>query len=164
MASTLERVAQEPGTGEVRDRPDGFDPGKLDSYVGYHLRLAQNASFRGFKRKTGEGNLKPGWFAVLSLIGDNPGITPMALARGSGRDKSSLTPILRDMLAGGFIARSATENDRRSYGLTLTDLGRDKLELLSAHAVDHDAQLDAIVGERKQEFIAILRRIAAEID
>jgi len=164
LTTTLENISREPGDGELRDQTDGFDPGTLDSYVGYHLRLAQNASFRAFKRTTGEGNLKPGWFAVLSLIGDNPGITPMALARGSGRDKSSLTPILRDMIAGRFIARSATANDRRSYGLTLTESGRDKLQLLSAHAVDHDAKLDAIVGERKQEFIEILRRIATEID
>lgn len=141
-----------------------FDPGVLDSYIAYHLRLAQNASFRAFQRKTGQHDLKPGWFAVLSLIGDNPGITPMSLSRGSGRDKSTLTPVLRDMLKGGYVERTASTKDRRSYGLTLTEIGRRRLAELSAHAADHDARLDAIVGDRKAELIAILRRIAAEID
>lgn len=141
-----------------------FEPGILDGYIAYHLRLAQNASFRAFQRKTGQHDLRPGWFAVLSLIGDNPGITPMSLSRGSGRDKSTLTPVLRDMLKGGYVKRTASTRDRRSYGLTLTEAGRRRLAELSAHAADHDARLDAIVGERKAELIAILKRVAAEID
>lgn len=150
---------------EAGHRPGAeFDPGILDSYIAYHLRLAQNASFRAFQRKTGQHDLKPGWFAVLSLIGDNPGITPMSLSRGSGRDKSTLTPVLRDMLKGGYVERTASTKDRRSYGLTLTEIGRRRLAELSAAAADHDARLDAIVGERKAELIAILKQIAAEID
>jgi hypothetical protein len=113
-----------------REEPDpdarksaAFEAGMLDGYIAYHLRLAQNASFRAFQRKTGQHDLKPGWFAVLSLIGDNPGITPMTLSRGSGRDKSTLTPVLRDMLAGGYIERIASTTDRRSYGLTADRCG-----------------------------------------
>ena len=153
------------GHAKASHRPAGdFDPGILESYIAYHLRLAQNASFRAFQRKTGQHDLKPGWFAVLSLIGDNPGITPMSLSRGSGRDKSTLTPVLRDMLKGGYVERTASTKDRRSYGLTLTEAGRQRLAELSAHAADHDARLDVIVGERKAELIGILKRIAAEID
>lgn len=154
-----------------REEPDpdarksaAFEAGMLDGYIAYHLRLAQNASFRAFQRKTGQHDLKPGWFAVLSLIGDNPGITPMTLSRGSGRDKSTLTPVLRDMLAGGYIERIASTTDRRSYGLMLTDAGRRRLAELSAKAAEHDARLDAIVGDGKPALIALLRRIATEID
>lgn len=141
-----------------------FDPGILDSYIAYHLRLAQNASFRAFQRKTGQHDLKPGWFAVLSLIGDNPGITPMALSRGSGRDKSTLTPVLRDMIKGGYVERTASTSDRRSYGLSLTAAGERRLAQLSAQAAEHDTRLDTIVGESKDELIALLKRIAAEIE
>jgi len=63
------------------------DLGLLGGYIGYHLRMAQAASFRAFKRHTGVSSLRPGWYAVLSLIDDNPGITPIALSRASGRDK-----------------------------------------------------------------------------
>lgn len=145
-------------------RSQEFEPGILDGYIAYHLRLAQNASFRAFQRKTGQHDLKPGWFAILSLIGDNPGITPMALSRGSGRDKSTLTPVLRDMIKGGYVERTASTSDRRSYGLSLTPAGERRLAELSAQAADHDARLDTIVGDRKPELIALLRRIAAEIE
>jgi DNA-binding MarR family transcriptional regulator len=165
LADSVTQRARNGADPAMQARPQaGFEPGVLDAYVGYHLRLAQNASFRAFQRKTGQADLKPGWFAILSLIGDNPGIAPVALARGSGRDKSTLTPVLREMMEGGFVERKATENDRRSYGLSLTQAGREKLLLLAAHAAEHDRRLDAIVGEKKAELIGILRRIAAEID
>jgi DNA-binding MarR family transcriptional regulator len=140
------------------------DLGLLENYIGFHLRLAQNASFKAFKRHTGESDLRPGWFAILSLIGGNPGITPLALSRASGRDKSTITPVLRDLTRVHLIARKPVPGDRRSYALFLTPAGEEKLASLSKHAASHDAELDAIVGERKGELLALLRRIAAEID
>ncbi len=137
--------------------------GQLDGYIGYHLRLAQNASFRAFQRKSGRADLKPGWFAVLSLIGDNPGITPAAVSRAAGRDKSTLTPILRDLEKHLYVTSEPRAGDRRSYGLSLTDLGRERLAELAAHAAEHDRTLDAIAGERKAELIALLRRITEEL-
>ena len=167
FALTRTMTARSPALGSEKAASDprsDLDLGVLDGYIGYHLRLAQNASFRAFQRRTGQADLKPGWFAVLSLIGDNPGITPMVLARGSGRDKSTLTPIVREMMKGGFVERSETVHDRRSYGLKLTGKGRERLAMLAACAAEHDAKLDAILGERKVELLAVLRRIAAEIE
>ncbi len=145
--------------------PDGpVNLGELDDYIGFHLRLAQNASFKAFKRLTGESDLRPGWFAVLSLIGSNPGITPMVLSRASGRDKSTMTPILRDLMRAQLISREPLPRDRRSYALRLTAAGREKLERLALHAARHDEELDELVGERKQELLDLLRRIAMNLD
>lgn len=138
--------------------------GKLDDYIGFHLRLAQNASFRAFQRKTGQSDLRPGWFALLSLINDNPGITPMTLSRASGRDKSTLTPLLRDMIRDGFVEKQPIARDRRSYALFATAVGAARLADLSRHAAEHDRRLDRIVGERKAELLNLLRRITAEIE
>ncbi|MEX0404712.1 MarR family transcriptional regulator [Aquibium sp. LZ166] len=137
--------------------------GDLETYIGYHLRLAQNASFRAFQRKSGRADLRPGWYAVLSLIGDNPGITPMALSRAAGRDKSTLTPVLRDLTRHDYVASTPHPGDRRSYGLSLTDLGRERLSELADHAAAHDRVLDNIVGEEKERLIALLRRITEEL-
>lgn len=143
---------------------DGVSLGPLDNYIGFHLRLAQNASFQAFKRHTGETDLRPGWFAVLSLIGTNPGITPMALSRASGRDKSTLTPVLRDLMRSQLVKRKPIPADRRSYALYLTEAGEEKCAALSEQAARHDQQLDALVGDRKQELLGLLRLIAASLD
>jgi DNA-binding MarR family transcriptional regulator len=138
--------------------------GELENYIAFHLRLAQNASFKAFKRHTGENRLRPGWFAVLMIIRNNPGITPMALSRASGRDKSTITPVLRDLLQERLIDRIANPRDKRSYGLSLTAAGEEKLRHLAACAAEHDRELDEIVGEQKSELIRLLRRIVAVLD
>ena len=144
--------------------PAEFQLGLLADYIGFHLRQAQNASFKAFKRQTGEPDLRPGWFAVLALIDVNPDITPILLSRASGRDKSTLTPIIRDLTHRQLIRRTPSAHDKRSYTLALTPAGREKLATLAVHAAVHDGKLDEIAGPKKAELIAILRRIAALLD
>lgn len=154
-----------PGNGKMEVPAEGpVRLGKLDDYIGFHLRLAQGASFRAYKRQTGEPSLRPGWFAVLSLIGDNPGITPMALSRASGRDKSTITPVLRDLQREKLIRREDVPTDRRSYALHLTEEGARKLAHLAESAERHDRELDAIVGDQKRALLDLLRRIVAELE
>ena len=138
--------------------------GALGCNIAFHLRLAQDASFRAFKRHTGESDLRPGWYAVLTLINANPGITPMVLSRASGRDKSTLTPILRDLIRHRLVEQAPMPNDRRSYTLVLTSEGEDRLARLTAHAEAHDRQIDELVGARKKELIELLRRITNSLD
>jgi DNA-binding MarR family transcriptional regulator len=146
------------------DGGGAVDLGGLDGLIGFHLRMAQAASFRAFKRQAGFRNLRPGWFAVLSIIADNPGITPIALSRASGRDKSTITPVLRDLVREKLILREPIPADRRSYALRLTEAGIETLAHLAACAAEHDRELDAIVGDAKDQLLALLRRIEAELD
>jgi DNA-binding MarR family transcriptional regulator len=137
--------------------------GVLGDYIGFHLRMAQGASFRAFQRHTGVSKLKPGWFAVLTLIDNNPGITPVTLSRASGRDKSTLTPVLRDLTREKLIRREGVPSDRRSYALHLTPAGAETLAHLAACAAAHDRELDEIVGDQKPMLIDLLRRIVTEL-
>jgi DNA-binding MarR family transcriptional regulator len=137
--------------------------GALEDYIGFHLGLAQAAAFRAFKRHAGIPGLRPGWFAVLSLINDNPGITPVAISRASGRDKSTITPVLRDLTRERMIAREEIPADRRSYALRLTPTGEQALAHLAACAAAHERALDAIAGDGKLALLDFLRRIGAEL-
>ncbi len=138
--------------------------GVLADYVGFHLRQAQNAAFKAYKKRTGDPEVRPGWFSVLALIGANPGITPVVLSRASGRDKSTLTPILRDLAHRSLIVRMPVLGDRRSYALALTDSGEEKLALLAKHAAIHEHKLDQLAGPAKAELLTQLRRITALLE
>ncbi|HET7411894.1 MAG TPA: MarR family winged helix-turn-helix transcriptional regulator [Pararhizobium sp.] len=162
MNTTTKSAAE--AAGREDEDAAAIDLGPLENYIGFYLRLAQNASFKAFKRHTGESDLRPGWFAILSLIGSNPGITPMVLSRASGRDKSTITPVLRDLIRFHLISRAPIASDRRSYALYLTPAGEEKLRKLAGHAARHDDELDALVGDRKAELLELLRRIATELD
>jgi DNA-binding MarR family transcriptional regulator len=140
------------------------DLGDLDSYIGFHLRVAQEASFRAFARASGQHGVKPGRFTALMVIAGNPGISQAALGQTIARDKSSITPLIQDLQRLGLIERHNAADDRRRVELTLTAAGEQLLERLRRFAGEHDAKLDAIVGARKGEFLDLLRKIANEID
>ena len=135
----------------------------LDNMLGYQLRRAQEASFDAFARSVGDTHIWPGWFALLSIIHDNPHINQATLSRASGRDKSTLSASLRELQKLGLIVRERDPADGRSFALALTDLGRSHLRMLEKHAKAHDKRLDAIVGpENKLILIEILKSIATE--
>ena len=143
---------------------ENVDFGPLADWVGFHLRLAQTASFQAFVQEARAVELSPGRFATLLLIGRNPGISQTALATANGRDKSTLTPILEDLERRGFIVREKMKSDRRSYQLTLTDAGKKMLDQLTVCAKRHDDNLDRVIGPKdRAKFIKILQKITAEI-
>jgi len=138
--------------------------GPLADALGYHIRMAQAASFREFQRSVGMKRLRPGWFTVLSLINDNPGITAVALSRAAGRDKSTMTPLLRELERGGLIARLDVPEDRRCHALRLTEAGSAAFARLALSAREHDQALDALAGDDKAAVIGFLRRVIASFE
>ena len=137
--------------------------GLLEGFIGFHLRLAQDASFRAFARHVGQRDLEPGRFAAMMVIHNNPGITPGALGRAIARDKSTITPLIQDLRRRGLIERRPSPTDRRSATLSLTKAGESMLCDLLRHAREHDRRLDEIVGDRKPELIRLLRQIAEQV-
>jgi DNA-binding MarR family transcriptional regulator len=138
--------------------------GELEAFIGFNLRLAQDASFRAFTRRVGEISLKPGRFAALMVIHDNPGVTPGALGRAIARDKSTITPLVQALLRDGLVERTQSQTDRRSFSLRLTEAGEAFRRKLLQPARAHDRKLDDIVGSRKDEFLQLLRAIVDGLD
>jgi DNA-binding MarR family transcriptional regulator len=151
--------APEPA-GSPSSRNGEVNLGPLADFVGFHLRLAQDASFRAFASHCGRQRLRPGHFAAMMVIDANPGITQIALSRAIARDKSTVTPLIQELGRRALVARRPSAVDRRSITLTLTAAGKAMLADLLVHAEEHDARLDAIVGERKAELIGLLKKIA----
>ncbi len=144
--------------------PTAGDLGPLKSYIGFALRRAQDASFQAFARRVGEANLSPGHFAILKVIHERPGISQTQLSYAAGRDKSTLTPTLKELERRGFVRRERLETDRRIYMLYLLEAGEAQLLKLSIHAQDHDRMLDRIVGQHNKSLLLhLLDRIAEEL-
>ncbi len=157
--------AREAARGKRRERPPAPEVklGNLQDFIGFNLRIAQDASFRAFARKSGQKSIRPGRFAALMVLRDNPNITQSALGRAIARDKSTVTPLLQDLQRRGLVERTRSTVDRRSVTLILTAAGERVLRDLVIHAREHDRKLDDIAGPAKAEFVAILRRIADQL-
>ena len=163
MAGSTGPEKRKPARAAEAAGADGIRLGLLGDYVGFYLRMAQDASFRAFARHTGVRDLKPGRFAAMTVIANNPGITQADLGRAIARDKSSVTPLIQELETRGLVARQRSPRDRRSIALSLTAAGEETLRQLTAHAVAHDRKLDAIVGRYKPDFISLLKKIADDL-
>ena len=147
------------GPGGSRGRA-GVKLGPLESWVGFNLRMAQESAFAAFSHLSREVGESPGRFATLTLIAENPGISQSTLGQASGRDKSSMTPVLDDLVRRGLVQRTRTDEDRRSYRLILTPAGEKTLTRLMACARKHEQNLDRLIGPRERaRFLRTLKRV-----
>jgi DNA-binding MarR family transcriptional regulator len=149
--------------GEAVAKSINFGP--LATWIGFNLRMAQESAFQAFSRRSQEVGESPGRFATLTLIARNPGISQTELSLAAGRDKSSLTPVVEDLVRRGMVERKRMRDDRRAYSLNLTAAGKKTLTQLTRCARRHERILDSVIGLRdRKRFIQILKKIAAEIE
>ncbi len=145
-----------------RETTDRIDYGPLEHWIGFHLRMAQFSAFQAFTRRTRDLELSPGRFSALTVIGHNPGISQTQLSQSIGSDKSTLTPAIEELVRRNLVRRTRTPADKRTYRLMLTAQGEKVLRELTARAVAHERDLDAIVGVRdRPQFLRALRRITS---
>jgi DNA-binding MarR family transcriptional regulator len=137
--------------------------GRFADSVGFHLRRAHEAAQQRAAASQADTGLMPIHAEVLALIGDNPGTIPSVVADALGRDRSSVTGILRTLLDRGLIERARTIRDRRAALLQLTPDGEAMLQRLQQHTVASEAALDRILGADKPALLEQLRRITAAL-
>lgn len=157
---TKKPAVKEPVVEAVEDNGE-IKLGFLDGFIGFHLRLAQDAANRGFARQADDELLKPGRFPALAIIHLNPGISQSALGRAIARDKSTVSPLIKDLQKNGFITRKPSLHDRRSVTLSLTKKGERILDKLLVRAREHEEELDRIAGASKARLITLLDKITA---
>jgi DNA-binding MarR family transcriptional regulator len=139
--------------------------GPLARWIGFNLRMAQEATFQAFSRRSKEVGERPGRFATLTIIARNPGISQTELSQANGRDKSSITPVVEDLVRRGLVERKRVRSDRRAWRLTLTVAGKTALATMMRCARAHERNLDRVIGRRERtRFLATLKKIAAEIE
>lgn len=142
----------------------GIDFGPLADWIGFHLRMAQFAAFQAYANRTRQLDLSPGRFSALAVIGHNPGLSQTQLSQAIGSDKSTLTPAIEALVRRGLVRRSRMPQDKRVYRLHLTAAGEKMLRELTACAVAHERELDAIVGPRERtQFLRALQRISEKL-
>jgi DNA-binding MarR family transcriptional regulator len=162
-------AAAQKRTSRLRLTPDPDVPtpqanlGPLDGYIAFHLRMAQETALRAFIASSSQPDFKPGHFASLMVVRLNPGISQIEVCRAIGRDKSTISPLIRELERDGLILREDSVADRRSVTLRLTPKGEGALDGLLRHVEAHDRRLDAIVGDSKPQLIALLKKIAAAL-
>lgn len=162
--STARTTSKQTDRARAQRQPASAAPairlGALDGYIAFHLRMAQEIALRAFIASSHQPDFKPGHFATLMVVRLNPGLSQIEVCRAIGRDKSTLSPLIRTLERDGLILRETSAVDRRSVTLRLSAKGEAALDSLLRHVEAHDRRLDAIVGKAKPRLIGSLKKIA----
>lgn len=142
------------------DGPDAIEMGVLDDFIGMYLRAAYECAFRDFAERLGNDRLRPGYFTILTLIVNNPGISQSEIGKAARRDKSSVAKALRWMEDNGLITRLRPDHDRRTHLSEATAKGYALQKRMEVKGLEHLTVLNDTIGtERREAFIAILKAI-----
>jgi DNA-binding MarR family transcriptional regulator len=133
----------------------------LSDYVGYALRRTQSVIFADFIQTLRSLDLRPGQFAVLMLIDQNPGASQSSVSAALGIQKANFVATIGVLEARGLVRRRKSDSDGRTYSLGLTSRGRSLLEHASELQSRHEKRVIAQIGpDGRQQLLSLLERLA----
>lgn len=143
----------EPPADEALDRV-------LDGFIGYAMRHAQIKVFQHLVNTLASYDLRPAQFTSLAIIGDNPGLMQVDLARTLAIEPPQAVTLLNKLETRGLAVRVRCKPDKRSYGIFLTKAGEALLEQLKGVVLQSDLEATAALSEdERQQLLALLQKV-----
>lgn len=137
----------------------------LENNLGLHVaRVYALLTFR-LERDLAPLRLTPKEVSCLWLVNANPGIPQAALARFFGIERSSVNVVVKSMIQRELVRAEQNADDRRIFGLFISDAGSTLLDRAKVVVGDHEQWLgdplspDALTELRTSlEAVARLKR------
>ena len=152
-AGTPFRASRQPaadGTGRRHDADEvGLDA--LAGHAGYAVRRFQLWIFQDFIKTLAAVDIRPTQYSVLTVIGANPGLTQMAVAKRLGIERARLVHLLNGLERRKLVKRIKSRTDRRSHALHLTTQGETSLTKYRRLAAEHERHVEAKIGKQNRE-------------
>lgn len=128
------------------------------------LHRATQSAERIFQDHAGEGSLTSREFLLLSVVARNEGLSQTRIAQSTGIDRSTLSVLVRRLVARGHIRRRKTKHDARAYEIRLTSAGRAIFDAAQPAAHQADAFISASIRAlpREQLRYALIELITLE--
>ena len=160
------RVDAPPRSGQARGRNGGAQGDIMDDaitldalagHAGYAVRRFQIWIFQDFVRTLGAVDIRPTQYSVMTVIGANPGLSQMAVAKRLGIERARLVHLLDSLEHRDLVSRVRSTTDRRTHALHLTKRGKTALAQFRRLAAEHERHVaDKIGKENRQRLLQIL--------
>lgn len=142
----------------MTDKPAGPGPS------GFAFLLVQLGTHvaRQFAEQLAPLGVEPRHVGMLTRLAANEGMSQQAVGELIGLNPTQMVFLVDELEDRGFVERRRNPADRRSYGLFLTDSGRDMLAKVQAEARAHQAALGGpLTAAEQEQLTSLLRRLAA---
>lgn len=139
------------------------DPGLLGDLLSHALARAH---FRGeaiFQLAVRDRSITPLRYALLELVGANPGLQQVQLAEALKLSRPAVTLVTDFWQARGCLERRPRAADRRSFGIVLTAQGRELLCDLRLRVLAHDRRFAASLDQHeRKELERLLKKLGSD--
>ncbi|MDD1537890.1 MULTISPECIES: MarR family winged helix-turn-helix transcriptional regulator [unclassified Bradyrhizobium] len=140
-----------------RDAADDIGLDALVGHAGYAVRRFQIWIFQDFIKTLRAVDIRPTQYSVLTLIGANPGLSQMAVAKRLGIERARLVHLLDSLEQRKYLKRIKSKADRRSHALHLTAQGETALAKFKRLAAEHERHVEEKIGkENRAQLLRIL--------
>ena len=129
----------------------------LAGHAGYAVRRFQIWIFQDFIRTLAGVDIRPTQYSVMTVIGANPGLSQMAVAKRLGIERARLVHLLDSLENRKLVRRVRSRTDRRSHALHLTARGEVSLRQFKLLAAEHERHVAEKIGkENREQLLRIL--------
>ena len=135
-------------------------PYRLHDAIGYQLTLTARLQERRFETALKTLDLTRITWCVLLAAGDEGLSQPSDIADFIGIDRTATSRALKQMEGSGLITRDEGTGDKRTTRVTLTDLGREKLDQAIPMAVANRTRSE---NSLTPDELTELRRLLAKL-
>jgi DNA-binding MarR family transcriptional regulator len=131
-----------------------------DKSIGFLIAKARNVLKNEFDKELKPYALSYAHRVILIRLSEKEGLTQKELAQDTYFEQSNLTLMLDKLELKGLVKRSAKENDRRAYIITITSEGKKLRDLLVNMGEEvMDKALHGLSTEQKDELSNMLQLI-----
>ena len=123
----------------------------LVGHAGYAVRRFQIWIFQDFIKTLGDAGIRPTQYSVLTVVGANPGLSQMAVAKRLGIERARLVRLLDGLEQRKLLKRIKSKSDRRSHALHLTAQGDAALATFKRLAAEHERHVEEKIGKANRE-------------
>jgi len=134
-----------------RSDDDAIGLDALAGHAGYAVRRFQLWIFQDFIKTLAAVDIKPTQYSVMTVIGANPGLSQMAVAKRLGIERARLVHLLDSLEQRKLVKRVASATDRRSHALHLTAHGEGQLARFKRLASQHERHVEEKIGKANRE-------------
>ncbi len=131
-----------------------------DKSIGFLIAKARNVLKNEFDKELKSYALSYAHRVILIRLSEKEGLTQKELAQDTYFEQSNLTLMLDKLELKGLVKRSAKENDRRAYIVTITPEGKKLQDSLVQMGEDvMDKALHGLSSTQKDELSTMLQLI-----
>lgn len=136
-------------------------PSRLDSHLGYWMRMVSNAVSQSFARRVEAEGVTVAEWVFLRALHDVESMAPSRLADELGMTRGAISKLADRLLEKRLIERAANPDDKRAHTVALNAAGRALVPRLAKLADrNDDAFFGALTTDERRRLAQLLMKVA----